>query len=102
MYKVFKLTDAKWRGIGNISGSGLGIREEYALRNTVEKFNLAPAAEPEPLGCRCGEVLKGQCIPSECPLFQKICTSQNPVGPCMVSAEGACNAYFRYEVFSNE
>ncbi|MDA3793016.1 MAG: hydrogenase formation protein HypD [Elusimicrobia bacterium] len=102
LYKVFKPADARWRGMGNIPGSGLAIKDEYARWDTVEKFNLSLSAEPEPEGCRCGEVLKGRCIPPDCSLFQKSCTPQNPVGPCMVSSEGACNAYFRYEVAHDE
>lgn len=77
-------------------GSGYAIRPEFAEFDAFQRFE--PAVEPtqEPKGCRCGDVLRGMMAPNECPLFRKVCTPENPVGPCMVSSEGSCAAYFRY------
>jgi len=94
--RVFEPIDATWRGIGVIPGSGLGIREEYAPWDAARKFNLPVFNSPETPGCRCGEVLKGLMYPTQCPLFGRLCTPMNPVGPCMVSSEGSCAAYYRY------
>ncbi len=94
--EVFRTSDATWRGIGVIPGSGYEIREEYADFDAMRRF--APAVEEtvEHAGCQCGNVLRGVLRPDECPLFRKVCTPENPVGPCMVSGEGSCAAYFRY------
>lgn len=94
--EVFETCTATWRGLGDIPGSGYRLRAEYARFDAVSRF--APQIEPtqEPKGCRCGDVLRGIMAPNECPLFRKVCTPENPVGPCMVSSEGSCAAYFRY------
>ena len=94
--EVFRTVDATWRGLGIIPGSGYAIRPEFAEFDAFQRFE--PAVEPtqEPKGCRCGDVLRGMMAPNECPLFRKVCTPENPVGPCMVSSEGSCAAYFRY------
>ena len=94
--EVFETCTALWRGLGEIPGSGYRIREEFAQFDAVRRFN--PQVEPtqDPKGCRCGDVLRGIMAPSECPLFRRICTPENPVGPCMVSSEGSCAAYYRY------
>ena len=94
--EVFHTVDATWRGLGVIPGSGYAIRPEFAEFDAFQRFE--PAVEPtqEPKGCRCGDVLRGMMAPNECPLFRKVCTPENPVGPCMVSSEGSCAAYFRY------
>lgn len=94
--EVFKTVDATWRGLGIIPGSGYAIRDEFAEFDAFRRFE--PEVEPtqEPKGCRCGDVLRGMMTPAECPLFRKVCTPENPVGPCMVSSEGSCAAYFRY------
>lgn len=94
--EVFETVDATWRGLGLIPGSGYAIREEYAQFDAFRRFE--PEVEPtqEPKGCRCGDVLRGAMTPAECPLFRRVCTPENPVGPCMVSSEGSCAAYFRY------
>jgi len=95
--QVFEPVDASWRGIGLIRQSGLGIREAYGAWDAARKFKLPVFHSPETPGCRCGDVLKGLIDPNECPLFGKRCTLMKPVGPCMVSSEGACAAYHRYE-----
>jgi hydrogenase expression/formation protein HypD len=97
--EVFAPQDAQWRGLGNIPGSGARIRHPYARFNARARFpqvwkNLAPA---RPSACRCGEILRGVLRPLECPLFADRCTPAQPLGPCMVSNEGACAAAFRYE-----
>lgn len=94
--EVFETADATWRGLGVIPGSGYAIRDEYKEFDAFARFS--PEVEPtqEPKGCRCGDVLRGIMAPNECPLFRKVCTPENPIGPCMVSSEGSCAAYFRY------
>ncbi|MFN2270094.1 MAG: hydrogenase formation protein HypD [Anaerolineae bacterium] len=96
MARVFKVADAQWRGFGTVPASGLQIREEYARFDAARAFPVEVAPTREPPGCRCGEVLRGILLPPECALFGKVCTPQNPIGPCMVSAEGACAAYYQY------
>ncbi|MEJ2039321.1 MAG: hydrogenase formation protein HypD [Desulfosarcinaceae bacterium] len=93
---VFEPGDAVWRGIGVIPGSGLNMRAEFADFDAARRFGLQPGEAPEPKGCACGEILTGIKTPRECPLFRKRCTPMNPVGPCMVSSEGTCAAYYRY------
>ena len=94
--EVFETCTATWRGLGDIPGSGYRIREEFAQFDALKRFQ--PEIEPtiNPKGCRCGDVLRARMEPSECPLFRKVCTPENPVGPCMVSSEGSCAAYYRY------
>jgi len=96
MAQVFEVAEADWRGLGPIPASGLRVREAYARFDAARIFplNLPPSREHP--GCRCGEVLRGVLLPTECALFAKVCTPQNPIGPCMVSAEGACAAYYKY------
>lgn len=96
MYEVFKPIDAVWRGIGVIPNSGLGLRDEYESFDAAKKFNIKIVESPEPKGCLCGEVLKGKKRPLDCKLFKTRCTPENPVGACMVSAEGTCAAYYKY------
>lgn len=93
---VFAPADSVWRGLGAIPQSGYALRPEYAAFDAAARFGLAPAPGAEPPGCRCGQVLRGVCRPAACPLFGKACTPADPVGPCMVSGEGACAAAYRY------
>ena len=94
--EVFETCTATWRGLGDIPGSGYRIRDEFANFDVVRRFE--PDVEPtrDPKGCRCGDVLRARIAPNECPLFRTVCTPENPVGPCMVSSEGSCAAYYRY------
>ncbi len=94
--EVFETCPATWRGLGEIPGSGYRIREEFADFDAMRRFR--PEVEPvrEHKGCRCGDVLRGIMAPNDCPLFRTVCTPENPVGPCMVSSEGSCAAYYRY------
>jgi hydrogenase expression/formation protein HypD len=93
---VFEPADATWRGIGVIPGSGLRIREAYAALDAERRFDLQVPEPKIPKGCSCGEILTGHKTPPECALYRKVCTPTDPVGPCMVSTEGTCAAYFRY------
>jgi hydrogenase expression/formation protein HypD len=94
--EVFEPADAAWRGLGKISGSGLKLRPAYSVHAAESHFALAIPPSREMPGCRCGEVLRGACTPLDCPLFRQRCTPTNPYGPCMVSTEGTCAAYFKY------
>jgi len=94
--QVFEVADVDWRGLGIVPASGLRLRERYARFDAARAFPLEIAPPREPPGCRCGEVLRGGLRPTACPLFARACTPQSPVGPCMVSAEGACAAYYKY------
>ena len=87
-----------WRGLGEIEASGLGWREDFAAWDAEKKFDLHPGRTEGPAGCRCGEVICGRCRPENCPLFGKRCTPEDPVGPCMVSSEGACAAAYKYQM----
>ena len=97
MAEVFEPSDADWRGLGVIPGSGLRIRREFESFDALRRFPLPEIRSVEFNGCRCGEVLRGVISPSECGLFSKACTPASPVGPCMVSGEGTCAAYYKYE-----
>lgn len=96
--EVFKTTDASWRGFGRIPKSGLKIKDEFSQFDAEKIFSIkqTPDAGRRTPKCRCGDVLKGLITPLDCPLFSKVCSPDNPIGPCMVSSEGVCNAYYRY------
>ncbi len=96
MNKVFEVTDAAWRGLGTIPRSGLKLRPEFATWDALERYEVAVTDGHEHPACHCGEVLRGVMRPSECPAFGTACTPQHPLGPCMVSSEGACAAEHRY------
>ena len=87
-----------WRGLGEIEASGLGIRGEYAEYDAEKKFDIKYVKNEKETACRCGEVICGKMSPRECPLFGRACVPENPVGPCMVSSEGACAAAWKYSV----
>jgi hydrogenase expression/formation protein HypD len=96
LHRVFRPSDAHWRGIGVIPGSGLEVRDEYAEFDAAKKFPVTPPEPKAAKGCRCGELLRGLITPPECALYGKACTPEEPVGPCMVSMEGPCAAYYKY------
>ncbi|PIV99927.1 MAG: hydrogenase formation protein HypD [Deltaproteobacteria bacterium CG17_big_fil_post_rev_8_21_14_2_50_51_6] len=96
--EIFVPRDSKWRGLGLIADSGLRIREKFAVFDAERRFSLSVPEAHEPKGCRCAEVLKGAAKPVQCGLFRKLCTPRTPVGPCMVSSEGTCAAYFKYHI----
>jgi len=97
MERVFEPRADFWRGLGKIDASGLGIREEYAAFDAQRRFSIIFDGGGEALApCRCGEVITGRLDPTGCPLFGTGCTPDEPVGPCMVSSEGACAARYKY------
>jgi len=96
MHDVFDTAGANWRGIGGIPGSGLKLKVKYARFDAGCAFDVALPPTREAPGCRCGEVLRGVIRPPECKLFGKTCSPENPIGPCMVSSEGSCAAYYQY------
>lgn len=91
---IFVTDEARWRGLGSIANSGLKVRD--ALYDAFQKFGLELPDTAPIAGCRCGQILKGQVQPPHCPLFGKACSPANPIGPCMVSTEGSCAAWFKY------
>jgi hydrogenase expression/formation protein HypD len=96
MMDVFEEADGYWRGLGVIPGSGLALREIYGDFDVHRRFRIPAFHSREPKGCACGDILRGIRTPEGCPLFRKVCTPVNPIGPCMVSSEGTCAAYFKY------
>ena len=97
--QVFQVVDASWRGLGRIPRSGFRIKDEFWRFDAEKKFSLSyelRVTSYELRKCRCGDILKGLIYPLDCPLFSKTCKPDNPIGPCMVSSEGTCNAYYRY------
>lgn len=99
---VFEKADAEWRGLGVIPASGLRVRETYSDHDAEKvyrgRMDIGDSLKKrkKDSGCRCGDVLRGMIPPSECPLFGKRCTPEQPAGPCMVSSEGSCSAHYRY------
>ena len=89
----FEVTDDYWRGIGKIAGSALKLKKEF--QNYDAGSNFEEVEEKLPPGCRCTDVILGRINPVECPLFQKVCTPFQAIGPCMVSSEGACGIWFK-------
>jgi hydrogenase expression/formation protein HypD len=96
--EVFKPADVCWRAIGVIPQSGLKIRKKYERYDAETVFNIQVTDSAEPKGCACGEILIGIKTPPECPLYKTVCTPMDPVGPCMVSTEGTCAAYYKYHM----
>jgi hydrogenase expression/formation protein HypD len=96
MHRVFEVNEAEWRGLGHVLASGLVLRPEYARFDAALAFPVDPGPPREHKGCRCGDVLRGTVEPPDCPLFRRVCTPAWPIGPCMVSAEGACAAWYKY------
>jgi hydrogenase expression/formation protein HypD len=97
--RVFTVTDAAWRGVGVIANSGFDLRPEYRLYDARERFPLPADASRRragqmPPGCDCAKVVLGKCYPNECRLYGRACTPRHPIGPCMVSDEGACRIWW--------
>lgn len=97
MDTVFEVGEADWRGFGPIPDSGMDVRPAYRQFDARARFALPDVPSREPPGCRCGEVLRGIIEPPDCPLYAKACTPDRPKGPCMVSDEGACSAFYLYQ-----
>lgn len=96
MQSCFVPREDLWRGLGTIPASGLKLREELRDFDAERRFPLSVSSAPAPTACRCGEVICGRLRPEDCPLFARRCTPEDPVGPCMVSSEGACAAAYKY------
>jgi hydrogenase expression/formation protein HypD len=94
--ECFEPADGYWRGLGKIEKSTLKLRDKHSRFDAFERFDMSETPSEEPEGCRCGEVLCGLIEPPECGLFGRSCTPHKPIGPCMVSSEGACAAWFKY------
>ncbi len=94
--EVFEHCDATWRGLGLIPNSGYKLRYEFVKFDAVKRLHPQVEETKEPSGCRCGDILRGIMAPDECPLFNTACSPEHPVGPCMVSSEGSCAAYYKY------
>ncbi|OQX75906.1 MAG: hydrogenase formation protein HypD [Bacteroidetes bacterium 4484_249] len=94
--EVFELRDDWWRGLGVLAKSGLKIKDKYADFDAEIQIPVEVEPTREDKGCICGEILKGVKNPKDCKLFAKVCTPTNPVGACMVSNEGSCHAYYKY------
>lgn len=102
MYTIFEPADALWRGLTIIPGSGLEIRSDFDYFNARKRFDLSIEEAKDPAGCACGDVLKSIKTPADCKLFGKVCMPEHPIGPCMVSGEGACGAYYKYRQMSGQ
>jgi hydrogenase expression/formation protein HypD len=96
MDQVFEIGDADWRGIGIVPASGLRINRNYQRFDAETNFDIKIYPANEPSGCQCGSILRGVSTPTDCRLFGSSCTPEHPIGPCMVSTEGACAAYYLY------
>ena len=94
--KYFEPYDGYWRGLGKIPGGTLRLKDEYAKFDAVKRFGIEEIPAEDLSGCKCGEVLCGLIDPPQSPMFEKQCTPDDPVGPCMVSSEGACSAWYKY------
>ena len=95
--EVFELRDDHWRGLGTVPQSGFRLKKAFERFDAEHHFDLNTPEPKEEKGCICGSILKGLKLPTDCKLFGKTCTPENPVGACMVSSEGSCQAYFKYE-----
>ena len=98
IYEIFEAGSSYWRGIGIIENSGLILKNKFKKFDAKNQFKIKDKNIPEPKSCICGEIMQGKKKPFECLLFGKKCTPDKPVGPCMVSSEGTCAAYFKYEI----
>ena len=94
--QVYEKVDADWRGLGKIPESGLKMRDEFAEFDIENILPLSIKKVEKKTACRCGEILRGIVTPLECPLFGKTCQPLHAVGPCMVSVEGVCAAWYKY------
>lgn len=95
--QVFEPCDAIWRGIGEIKQSGLCLRENFRQFDAESLLkDIMAAYEKPPQGCLCGDIIAGKAEPLQCRHFAKSCTPLSPIGPCMVSSEGSCSAYYKY------
>lgn len=101
MHQVFNIVNRNWRGLGEITDSGLALRPEFDQWNAEHRFAVSTIKTREPENCRSGEILQGLLKPDQCPEFGGQCTPEHPLGATMVSSEGACSAYYRYRRHQN-
>ena len=106
IHEAFEPVDAEWRGFPVLPSSGMKLREEYASMDAEKRYEdilteMEGMKFPDPPGCRCAEVIRGEMYPWKCPLFGRVCTPDAPAGPCMVSSEGACAIEFKYGKMRN-
>lgn len=94
--EVFFAVDTPWRGLGDIKKSGFVIRDELSLYDATKRFNIRFSDGHEEGRCQCNAIISGKRLPPDCPAFGMACTMQNPIGPCMISKEGICSSYLRY------
>lgn len=98
--EVFFAMDTLWRGLGNIEQSGFVIRDELSLYDATKRFNIRFSEGQEQCLCQCSDIISGRGLPPDCPAFGAACTPQTPIGPCMITKEGICNSYLKYNVGS--
>lgn len=96
MEHCFEHRSDVWRGLGSIRNSGLKIRSAFEKYDAKTRFGIRFPERDMPAACRCGDVIRGRIQPGACPLFGRVCVPEDPVGPCMVSSEGACAAAYKY------
>jgi hydrogenase expression/formation protein HypD len=101
MDRYLQPAEALWRGMGLLPASGLTLRPEYSNFDALKRRKMEMIDGIEPKGCLCGDVIKGKSKPIDCPLFSTACTTDHPVGPCMVSSEGTCSAYYKYSIINS-
>ncbi len=94
--EIFEVTDREWRGIGEISSSGYGVKDAYSAFDAMKKFKFDMIESHEDASCRSGDIMKGKIKPDQCPNFGIKCTPVQPLGAPMVSSEGACAAYYYF------
>jgi hydrogenase expression/formation protein HypD len=94
--RVFCVADAPWRALGVIPKSGLELHPVFRQFDALSRFGIELGEDEDHPSCRCGEVIQGKVQPDECSLFGTVCLPHSPVGPCMVSGEGTCSAWFKY------
>jgi hydrogenase expression/formation protein HypD len=96
MGEVFEPCDSEWRGLGIIPSGGLGLRERFRRFDAGVMCHVTVPEASAAEGCICGDILRGVKIPTDCPLFDNACRPEHPHGACMVSDEGSCNTYYKY------
>lgn len=102
MEQVFEPCTCRWRGLGEVADGGMAIRPEYEAFDAGKRFGIAAKETEDIPGCSCAQIIRGVKRPQECPLFGSVCTPADPVGPCMVSGEGACAAAWKYRSAEEE
>lgn len=96
LQRVFVTATVAWRAMGDLPDSGLELAPEFERFDALNRFGLTIGPDYDPPGCRCGEVIQGKLKPPDCALFAGDCTTTTPIGPCMVSSEGTCAAWYKF------